>query len=311
MARPLNLSSHTELSTLSQCERRWWYQYVQKIRGEASLPMILGSTMGECCDEFWLGNDWRRMLRTLVLLAEAEANGYVPEIAGVDLIDLDRVTVEPYATAYWLMQRYERHYAKLLPRVRVVAQELDCRATIPGTKQKHQAIVDEIWELDGAYWMVERKTYGKTDKLNLVDVDPQLTNNLWVAAKDTGMKFAGIIFDGIYTYHWKPEKPTQKQLIEETGCSRDEARERVESHPGIDRPDSESFEMLFLDRTAKHIAAAQLEIGGQLRRRAQLRRGVRPIRNIGPFCTNCAAKSVCFEDLSFPQAFPQGDIELV
>ncbi len=180
----------------------------------------------------------------------------------------------------------------------------------------HQAIIDNIFKIGKRRFMVERKTYGKTEKLDLVDVDPQLTNNLWVAREHTGLKIDGIIFDGIYTYHWKTEKPTQAQVLEEGLASgesgtalralnkteqRDWAREAVARHPGIDRPDSESFEMLFLDRTAKHIAAAQLEIGGQLRRRAQLRRGVRPNRNIGPFCKNCAAKGECFSDLAFPQ----------
>lgn len=327
--RPANLSSHTELSTLTQCERRWWYNYVQKIRGEASPQMILGSTMGVCCDAFWLGEDWRLALATLITVAEAQAGGY--EASPATDINLDLVEAEPYATAYWLMCRYERHYEHMVGKVKVIAQELDCRATIPGTKFKHQAIIDEVWEIDGRNWMVERKTYGKTDKLAMVDVDPQLTNNLWVAREHTGLKFAGIIFDGIYTYHWKAEKPTQQQLIDEAialswssnggpfwaegshmgdgykiadltkTAQRDWARAQLEVHPGLDRPDSESFEMIYLDRTEKHIKQAQVEIVGQLKRRAQLRRGVHPNRNLGPFCTNCPARSQCFEDLAFPQ----------
>ena len=306
--RPANLSSHTELSTLTQCERRWWYSYVLKIRGEASLPMILGSTMGVTCDAFWRGDNWEEVIAALVC----------EEGADIDSIDVDTITEEPYATAVWLMRRYERHYEYMRPKVKVIAQELDCRATIPGTKFKHQAIIDEVWEIDGRNWMVERKTYGKTDKLAMVDVDPQLTNNLWVAREHTGMKFAGIIFDGIYTYRWKAEKPTQKALIEEDIANvdvidgitlesmkkadqTDWARAALERHPGVDRPDSESFEMLYLDRTAKHIKQAQIEIVGQLKRRAQLRRGTHPNRNLGPFCTNCPARSQCFEDLAFPQ----------
>lgn len=318
--RPLNLSSHTELSTLTQCERRWRYQYIDKIRGDKSLPMILGSTMGVTCDAFWRHEDWRMALAVIICEAEAEAGGYEP--SPPDAIDLDQVTAEPYATAYWLGQRYERFYADMLDEVEVEYTELDCRAKIPGTTQVHQAIIDNIFKIGRRRYMVERKTYGKTEKLDLVDVDPQLTNNLWVAREHTGLKIDGIIFDGIYTYRWKAEKPTQQQLIDEAlaaegfpvGVStmkpnerREWARAAVLAHPGVDRPDSESFEMLFLDRTPKHVAAAQKEIAGQLRRRAQLRRGVQPMRNIGPFCKNCPAKSDCFSDL----AFPQSDIVLV
>jgi hypothetical protein len=323
VTRAKNLSSHTELSELTSCERRWWYKYVKGIRGEASDPMILGSTMGVLCDAFWRHEDWRQELAGIV----AEAGGGIP-----DLIDLDQVTEEPYATAYWLMQRYERHYANMLDSVEVVYTELDCRAKIPGTNQVHQAIIDNIFAMKTGmkigkkklHFMVERKTYGRMEKLDFVDVDPQLTNNLWVAQEVLGIKIDGIIFDGIYTYRWKAEKPTQKTLIEEAICAADTtqpdafdtwakkrqlewARAEVERHPGVERPDSESFEMLFLDRTPAHIEAAQEELKGQLRRRAQLRRGVRPNRNIGPFCKNCPAKSECFSDL----AFPQNDIEVV
>lgn len=317
--RPLNLSSHTELSTLSHCERRWWYKYVQKIKDARSPAMILGITLGQCCNEFWLGNDWRRMLRTIILCAEAEASGFVPELADVDLIDLERVTAEPFADAYWLMQRYDRQYASMYPKVKVLGQEIDCRAKIPGTTQVHQAIIDELWQIGKRKYMVERKSFGRNDKSDLVDYDPQLTNNFWVAQEHLGIKLDGIIWDGIYTHHWTPTKPTQGQLIEEVlqkpGCGewekryptkaaqRDWAREQVELHPGLDRLDSESFQMLWLDRTPKHIEAAQKEIAGQLRRRAQLRKGVQPMRNIGPFCKNCPAKVQCFEDLAFPQAF--------
>jgi hypothetical protein len=310
--RPLNLSSHTELSTLSQCERRWRYQYVDKIRGEKSEAMIRGIVLGQCCNEFWKGIDWRPMLRTLVLLAEAEANGFVPELEDVDLIQLEMVEAQPYADVYWLMKRYERQYEGMLGKVKVLGQEIDCRAKIPGTTQVHQAVLDELWQIGKRKYMVERKSFGRNDKAELVDYDPQLTNNFWVAQEHLGIKLDGIIWDGIYTHRWVPERPTQKAVLEDAPADvlamkateqRDWARLKVAAHPGIERPDSDSFQMLWLDRTPKHIEAAQREIRGQLRRRAQLRKGNDPIRNIGPFCKNCPAKVQCFEDLAFPQAF--------
>jgi len=314
--RPLNLSSYSELSTLSHCERRWYYQYVEKIRGEQSPAQLLGTLLGLCCNQFWLGRDWRDVLR--------DEAAETPELAGA--VDLDYILEyaeagDPVATAYWLMRRYEREYADMLPTVKVLGQEIDCRAKIPGTQQTHQAIIDELWKIGRRTYMVERKSFGRNDKADFVDYDPQLTNNLWVARESLGMKIDGIIWDGIYTHRWVATKPTQAQVLEaglasgESGTAlralnkteqREWARAEVARHPGVDRPDGDSFQMLWLDRTDKHIAAAQKEIGGVLRRRAQLRKGVQPIRNLGPFCKNCPAQSNCFEDLAFPQTIEVG-----
>lgn len=298
--RPKNLSSHTELSTLSQCEMRHHFKYVEKLEFPASIQMELGSLVGRLTNVFWHGQDWRSALATEI----------VEEGADIDLVKLGEVEEQPYADAYWLLKRYERHYEHMLKDVRVIADEYDARASIPGTRQKHQAIVDNLWEIKGKLWMVERKTYGRTDSLDMVDVNPQLTNNLWVARTALGVDIEGIIFDGIYTYRWKAQKPTQKDLIEEAAAAgvkmtRDEARAAVEAHPGVDRADSESFTMLYLDRTEKHIAAAQIEIRAQLKRRDALRRGADPMRNLTTWCNNCPAKSTCFERLAFPQ-----DIEI-
>lgn len=304
--RPKNLSSHTELSTLSQCEMRWYFKYVEKLEFPASVQMELGSLVGRLTNVFWHGGNWRAMLA-----AELAEEG-----ADVELIDLAALEAQPFADAFWLMERYERHYEHMLKDVRVIADEYDARASIPGTRQKHQAIVDNLWEIKGKLWMVERKTYGRTDSLDMVDVNPQLTNNLWVARTALGQDIEGIIYDGIYTYRWKAQKPTQSALLEGLPATspilalkkaeqREWAKAAVEAHPGVDRADAESFTMLYLDRTEKHIAAAQLEIRAQLKRRDALRRGSDPMRNLTTWCNNCPAKSECFERLAFPQ-----DIEI-
>lgn len=307
--RPLNLSSHSELSKLASCEMAWHLHYVEKIRGEQSEAMARGTIMHTLCNAFWRpsdgsAGDWRTEVAKMI----------VEDGADHQHVSVDTVVEEPYATCIWLMKRYERHYAPMLSQVRVLSEEYDARAKIPGTRNKHQAIIDNIWEIGDFLWMVERKTYGRADKSSMVDVDPQLTNNLWVARTSLGLDIHGIIWDGIYTHRWMPEKPTQKALIEAelagnpdfaaqcvTGKERTEwARAQVEVHPGVERPDSESFEMLYLDRTEKHIAAAQKEIRAVLRRRDALRRGAIPIRNLGPFCRSCEGQSECFDRLAFP-----------
>lgn len=312
--RPLNLTSHTELSTLAACEMKWHLRYREGIKGEPSDALILGRLIDVAAAHFWRndGVSWK-----FTLAAEVVEQGLTEEIPDLDFID-DAEDLEIAARAYWLMKRYERHYADDLADVRVVGQQLDLRARIPGTKQSHQAIIDEIWEVDNELWMVERKTYSRNDSPEFADVSPQLTNNLWVA-RANGFDCKGIVYDGIYTYRWKPEKPTQKQLVEErsvaeppqsswhklpAGEKREWARQTVEHHPGIDRPDEESFTRLWLPRTDKHIAAAQEDIRAGLSRRAALRRGAKPMRNLGPLCKrNCEQKAECFERLAFPQEF--------
>jgi len=318
MPKAPNLTSYTELSTLANCEMKWWLRYKEHIKGEQSEAMFLGSLMGKLCDAFTRGDPWRSVAQAL-WSEYAEAHDL-----NVD-VDVEKLDIAPWPKALWLMARYERHYASDLGSFRVVAQEQHYKARIPSTKQTHEAYIDEVWEDHlGRLWVVERKTYGRNTKSENVWVDPQLTLNLWVAKAATGIEFAGIVWDGIYTYQWKPDKPTQGALIAERiedgiGAVDDDfagwtkkaqqewARGAVERHPGVDRADSESFERLWMDRTPEHIDAALKEVRGAVRRREALRRGATPLRNIGPLCGFCDGKSTCFSRL----AFPQDDIVIV
>lgn len=298
--RPANLTSYSELSTLAHCEMQWHLRYREKIRGEQTPAQVLGTLMHTLTSAFWEGAPWRQMLAMII----ADTNGGDPELVRPEL-----VTEEPYALAYWLMERYERHYRDL--EVEVCASELDLRAKIPGTKQVHQAIIDQIWSMpDGTMWMVERKTYKRRDMLNLIPVLPQLTLNLWVA-RENGYPVTGIVFDGIYTQRWKLEKPTLAELERDlshneypTGkMRRERAKELQAAHPGVERPDSESFDLEWLDRTDEHVASAIEDVRAGVRRREALRRGSKPMRNISTFCRGCSAQSVCFSRLAFPLEF--------
>jgi hypothetical protein len=268
--RPANLVSHTELSTLAQCEMKWHLRYREGLKSDESAALILGRLIDATAAAFWRGDDWRTVLREAI----------AEEGADPTRIDLDALDgsegMEVAAKANWLMQRYDRHYADLRRQVKVVGQQLDLRAKLPGSTQTYQAIIDDVWELYGDLWVVERKTYGRRDRLELVEVDPQLTNNLWVA-RENGIDAVGVVFDGIYTYRWVGP-----------------------------RPDSESFDLLWLDRTDDHISAAHREVKALASRRLALRRGAQPIRNVSPLCKSCGNRETCFERLAFPQS-----IELV
>ena len=299
--RPRNLTSHTELSKLAQCEMSWKLRYVDGVKGEPSDPMWLGTLVHRGAAAISLGGDWRQALAEAITEEGAD-----PSLVVLEALDADT----PAATARWLLERYERHYADDLADVTVVAQELDLRATIPGTKQVHQAIIDEVWDVAGDIWVVERKTFGRNDRLDYVEVDPQLTNNLWVA-RANGIDAVGIVFDGIYTYRWKPEKPTLGAIEEKlVACGyqgtkkdlREQARGvQADESNWVERPDSDSFTRLWLDRQPEHVEAAQTEIRGAISRRNALRRGAHPTRNIGNNCRYCDQRSACWEMLAFPQ----------
>jgi hypothetical protein len=306
MSKPDNWTSHTELSLLARCEMAWKLRYVDGIRGEASDAMRLGTLVHIAAGAINRGGDWRRALAEKIAEDGADANL-------VDVDSLDEIEgAEVPAKAAWLAKRYEEHYAEERSTIEVVHTELDLTADLPDTGQVHQAIIDEVWrDAAGDLWVVERKTYGRGDRITYVEVDPQLTNNLWVA-RANGIDAVGIVWDGIYTYRWKPEKPTQKALIEAGGWP-DElttkaaiqawAKAEVAKHPGIERPPSESFTRFWLDRTDEHLAAAQQDIGASVRRRAELRAGEQPVRNIGSDCDWCSQRTVCWEMLAFPQSF--------
>lgn len=302
--RPASMVSHTELSALAQCEMRWHLRYREGIKGDDSAALVLGRLLDRSAAAFWRDGDWASEMR----LAVAEEGGGDP-----DKVDLDRLDsiegMEVPAKAVWLMTRYGMQYGdeQASGAVASIGQQVDLKAKIGANT--YQAIIDEIWDVDGELWMVERKSYSRRDRVAMVDVDPQLTNNLWVA-RVNGYDCVGIVFDGIYTYRWKREKPTQAQMMEEIqpdhpGLTqkdlRAKAKEVIERHPGIDRPVHESFDRLWLDRTDDHIGAAQAEVKAVVSRRTSLRRGAKPTRNIGPLCNSCGQKPVCWERLGFPQ----------
>lgn len=299
MIRPFT-TSHTELSTLTDCEMRWWLRYGEDVKGEPGPALLLGRLMHTLAGTFQKDGDWRQVLKAEV----ANAGG-----GSAEHVDLAYLEDDVFGKAYWLMQRYERHYADdyLL---NIVAQELDLKATIPGTGFTHQAIIDEVWrDPAGDLWVVERKTFSDRRRIASVEYDPQLTGNLWVA-KENGIDAVGIVFDGIYTKQWVRERPTQASILAELEAEvprrrstkadlRALAKVLQAEHPGVDRPDSESFVRLWLDRSDAQIEGALLELEAQVQRRQDLSWGAKPTRNIGPHCDRCDQRGPCLERLAF------------
>lgn len=285
-------TSFTELSTLAQCEQRWWYRFPAGGDSEPSMQMLKGTIIHEGAAAFWSCPDSDVVYKAMVA-------------AGLhDLEPQDRSDTE------WLMWRYCDFYAPMVDRVRVIEHEMELKAKLPGTNITVWGHLDGVYEIDGKLFVVERKTYGRRDRLDLLDIDPQITLYDWLA-KANGISVYGILFDGIYTRRWALEKPTQKALIEANAedpagvrfttkqLERSWAKSQVEAHPGVDRALSESFDQVWLYRTKTQVAQAQRWASDILSRRAALRRSKRPVRNIGPLCKGCFEREQCGEELAF------------
>lgn len=204
------------------------------------------------------------------------------------------------ADTLWLFDRYRRHYgrARNSGSLRVIDTEHKLLAPIPGTDVSLVTYVDQIVKTSSGLWVVERKTMRDWKRLNSIEVDPQVTIELF-QVRNAGWPIKGVIYDAIRTYRWKPEKPTQKWLMENEGLTREQAKQQIELHPGIERPDDESFQLLYPDRHPEQITEAVADMQTAVRRRALLAAGERPVRNIGSACDNCPFREKCWNELSF------------
>ncbi|HXJ69896.1 MAG TPA: PD-(D/E)XK nuclease family protein [Verrucomicrobiae bacterium] len=317
-------TSYTELSTLAECEQKWHYKYAgEYVRTPPTENMLKGTLCHVGATALWKGESWAQAIHAYV----ADPKNLV-EAATFDAVITD---------VDWLMARYVRHYGPMSQNVEVIAVEQKLSAKIPGSNFSVYGYVDEMWNVNGKLWLVERKTMKDWSRLDLVPVSPQETLYYWLAQAN-GLEPYGLVFDAIRTYRWALEKPTQKELIEaeldsSTKDDRDPAwvaeqkwivkaekptvasartawaRSAVEHHPGVEkRADSESFEQLWLDRTDAQVYEAHRWARSIMRRRQAIKRGSIPIRNIGPFCKTCWFKDECFDGLAFST---RPEIELV
>ena len=306
-------TSHSELSRLANCEMSWWLRYVEGVQRPSGPAAQKGTIVHLGAAALWSGYDWRRTVLEYIV----KCNN--PEASDAELYnlankaDLNHIKLngeKHVSDALWLLDRYVKHY-KDFQGTYVVESELDITADIPGTGgMQHRAIIDQLVMHKGHLWMLERKTYGRKDRLDYLTVDPQLTLNLWVA-RQNGYDVVGIIFDGIYTYRWAPSKPTQRQLLEDAPASVRAlpkaaqtawARDAVANHPGIERPTTASFSWLYEYRNDEHIEHALDAVRAGISRRTDLLTGTgSPMRNIGQGCSWCDQRQECYSRLSFDQ----------
>lgn len=256
----------TEQNTLSMCEQKWWYRHVKGQEDPPSGPMTKGTLWHAFWDEWWTtpggfdNVDWGKVL------------GRIPDDRQ------DDVTEQIAGDVFWLAQRYDawRPGGYEATDWRVVEQEIELEAKINGGVRLQGRLDDiRLHVPTGKLYVGECKTMADWRRLDILEVDPQLSNYVNLARRN-GYDVAGVFYDAARTYRWK----------------RDEDK----------HPPSDSFrEMLYL-RDDPQIFQSELQTQQAALRAELIRDGVlQPLRNIGAnTCNFCSYRDECYEDLAFP-----------
>lgn len=288
--------SYSEASTLAGCEQRWWYRYGEEIEETPGAALVLGTLLHVGTGEPWLRNG----------VAELPVDWEDPHSGEmVYLADFPEAEV---AKAEWLLDRWNKHYGPPSDDWEIIAVEDSFSFEWNGLLivVRTDGLIRE--RSTGHLWLREVKSYGRNTRLELVSVSPQETIYAAGIEAKYGERPFGILFDGIYTYQWVPEKPTQKELIAEaeahgmTWATKKAAtvwaREMVEQHPGVERPPADSFSRLWPDRSEEQIDRALEWLAAVAERKYELTEiRQKPIANVGPLCDSCFFKPRCFQDL--------------
>lgn len=293
----LNRSSYSELNTVASCERRWAYKYLWRTEFEQPKSWARGTNIHEVVGEWWDHPE----------LSMAQILGELPHSEDPEELDL----------LVWLALRYEQfHSDDRAGSVRVVGRELKFEQKLPGTEVTIVSYIDQLDSVDGKLVPVERKSMANweiLDEITLVGAQPSIY--LWQLRRWVDVEMMKV--DAIRTYRWKPERPTQKELLPAIEAEHpdwtkkamgEEAKRQVEAHPGVERPVEESFRVEWLDRTDRQIEETHEDMRAALQRRMQLAAGAPPTRNIGPMCKRCPFKGRCWDELAFGE---EEEIELV
>lgn len=318
--------NYSEFWALSGCEQRWVYGYLRSLEEQGERRGLnLGTLLhlggdlwnrGQYADGAWLPKEWTDDINT---------GGKPGEPHTRYLHEYDPAVIDD---AIWLLSRYVEHYGPLPPSSwRVIDSErwlvtaLDELKLLVGRTDGVLRIEGDR-EIPDGLWLLERKSYGSKGRLDYVHVDPQLVVYKRLVEAEYGEPLMGVLYDGFYTYHWKPEKPTQGALIAaeiernpgftaEYVTKREQtewAREAVANHPGVERPAAESFERRYVDISPEMVEVGERFLYAAIRRRQVLRLDPKQaMPNVGQLCNSCGFKSQCWADLRGEE--PQ-DIEI-
>ncbi|HXJ69365.1 MAG TPA: PD-(D/E)XK nuclease family protein, partial [Verrucomicrobiae bacterium] len=154
-------TSYTELSTLAECEQKWHYKYAGERPHTPPTPAMLKGTLVHVgVSAMWKGE---QLYQDAIEAYVADPTNLVEPVTFAEVID----------DVAWLMERYVRHYGAMSRNVEVIAVEKKLSAKIPGSNFTVNGYIDEMWQVNGKLWLVERKTMKDWSRLDLVPVSPQ------------------------------------------------------------------------------------------------------------------------------------------
>lgn len=307
---------YSELATLAACERKWAYRYGLELEEKGGDGAHLGTLLHVGTAQ-WLNG------RGTDLPASWDAPSHSNDAEPGDVVTYRLSDFKPEIVdkGRWLLGRYTAHYGSEPPsHWNVISTEQWLTAQTPwGTLA---GTADAIVEIDGELWLFERKSYASKGRLDWVQVDPQLGVYDLLVEANFGKPAFGILFDGIYTYQWKPTVPTLAALIEFAQANglvpatatkaqlREFARAAQADNPGVERDPSESFQREYVDLSDDHRKATSNYLSAAVYRRNQLKNSDYPlgmeytealldstIPNIGRQCGYCDFKSRCWSEL--------------
>jgi hypothetical protein len=180
--------------------------------------------------------------------------------------------------AAWLMARYVEHYSadQMYGMTELLEAEKPFAVPLGEPFAGHLfGFFDGLIQVQGivpheGLWLHEIKTMAQWTRLKQLPVDLQVSLYIW-AARQSGFPVRGVMFDAIRTQQWVR---------------------------GPERPTTESFERVWVQRTDDELDAAVSQMYSALALRDQLRGdddGARaPLKNIGQNCDWCFHVSKCF-----------------
>lgn len=317
------VTNYSELNTLAMCERRWAFGYEQGKQEEGKKVGLHRGTLLHLGKGRWstglgatLPERWED---------DMGPGGRPGEQQQYSLADFDPDVVE---SARWLLDRFAAHYGDAPPPDwKLLATEPWLSGMIGGEKVVGRA--DNLWEIDGRVWLDETKSFGSKGRADFLAVDPQVSIYYTLVKQTFGLDIFGIMWDGIYTYRYAKQRPTQAQIIdlaEQSGQSfptkkaaQDWARaELATSRYDTEQPPELSFQREWLDRTPLQIEAQGHAVRAAVARMEHLREvdrsGLdiieRTMPNIGQTCKGCGHKNRCWAQLlGEPEYAEYGDDE--
>lgn len=182
------------MGRLTACERKWHLtRELGEPDGPKSSALQLGTLMHALIQEHMLRRPWR--------------DEWAKRLADEPGWD---ETWEPPAlfnTAEWLMQRYEKVYAK--DPLTTITVEVPFDLPLPGMPEvRVRGYIDGLAYGPDGLVLAEIKTMGKWAKADRAVWEPQVPTYLW-AAHQMGLEVKGAVFRAVYTYRYrgKEERP--------------------------------------------------------------------------------------------------------